>query len=1117
MPRRLSGISLALLLVVSGEVWALGLGDIRLDSALNEPLRAEIELLSATPEEVSTLQVSLASAATFERYGIDRPFYLQNLEFDVTRGARAGTFVIEVRSTTPMTEPFLTFLVEATWPSGRLLREYTVLLDPPTYRPPQTTRAPAPVTAPRQPAPADSGRIERPAPRQPAPPPRQAPRATPPPSEPAYDTTAVGEIVVRRGDTLWGIAQRARTDSRLTMNQMMVGIYEANPSAFGGNINLLKAGARMRIPSADQIYRISRGEAFSEVARQNEAWRAGTVTPPAETTRPSLTLVPPDEGVDAVSDVPDTGVDAEPLSREEQIVQRIEELEAEVPDQPALIEIRDNELARLREELANIRGEVYEPPIDEPPVDEPVVEDIDTEPVADVEDIVVDDAVVDDVVPDDAAVEPVEAADTAPPPDIIRRPAPEPSLIDRAVDFLGSIWAIVIGALLIAGAVLIWFVRRGGEESIEAAAPWQQLDAEDREADAHTATETLGAPQRDEAFVVVEQESVQDTAGLGDTIETPAPAFADAEDEETGTFGSLEDTFSSDTAVNLDESDPIAEADFHMAYGLYDQAADLVNGALAVEPARSDLLSKLCEIYFVWGNRDAFVDAAERLKGTLGDGGGGEWDKTVIMGQQIAPDHALFAGATAGAAAHAVDLSLEGGMGDTGALDMEFIADAAASTDFIDLGGEDASDIDMPLESGSTAEMPAAVDFDMGAAGDNVARLDTAITEEVPTIETTVEMPEGEATVESPTIEQELDTIGGTAELPAISEEDAETLESVTPAADQTAEINLDDLGLDLDAGDLGALDELDSTSETRQLGDIGDAEDLEATSETRQLADVGEEQDLEATSETPQLGAVAGEEDLDATSETPGLEDADLADITGKNPRVDPTATGVQRALAGDDTAVTSEMPAVGGDDASITTDVEIDSSLLDATGMTQVLSGDMAVDTTSGVEDLLGDEDATLLAGVEDATSEIDFDFAKTEALPKDAFEDSPDATGEMPAIATTDMDLDLDDLTAALNVSEMAGDTLDQPRDEATVQQPRPGLAEADVTMELGPGDMDDDLQNARTMTEVGTKLDLARAYIDMGDPDGARSILGEVLDEGDEAQRQQAQQLLDSLSG
>ena len=163
------------------------------------------------------------------------------------------------------------------------------------------------------------------------------------------------------------------------------------------------------------------------------------------------------------------------------------------------------------------------------------------------------------------------------------------------------------------------------------------------------------------------------------------------------------------------------------------------------------------------------------------------------------------------------------------------------------------------------------------------------------------------------------------------------------------------------------------------------------------------------------------------------------------------------------------------------------------------------------------LADDAETLLASLDDEADEGDFDFAKTEALPKEAFtgDASLDETGELPAVASTNVDLDLDDLTAALEVSEV-GDTVEQLRDDATVEQPRPQVADEDVaTVALAPDEISDDLSDARTMTEVGTKLDLARAYVDMGAPAGARSILEEVLDEGDEGQRQQAQQLLDSL--
>jgi pilus assembly protein FimV len=168
------------------------------------------------------------------------------------------------------------------------------------------------------------------------------------------------------------------------------------------------------------------------------------------------------------------------------------------------------------------------------------------------------------------------------------------------------------------------------------------------------------------------------------------------------------------------------------------------------------------------------------------------------------------------------------------------------------------------------------------------------------------------------------------------------------------------------------------------------------------------------------------------------------------------------------------------------------------------------------------MDDEESTLLGSSDD-----DFDFAKTEALPKNVFSGSNlmDETGELPGLAagSTDVDLDLDDLTAALKVSGM-GDTVNQTRHERTVEQlrVRRGASydldddeDTSPTQALTPEDISDDLHDARTMTEVGTKLDLARAYVDMGDPAGARSILEEVLDEGDAGQRQQAQKLLDSL--
>ena len=1245
MSRNLTRVWPLLVLAFASEVWALGLGDIRLSSALNEPLRAEIELLSATPEELDNLSVVLASAETFDRYGLDRPLFLQRIEFKISRSGGIDGNIVSVRSLDPVTEPFITFLVEATWSRGRLLREYTLLLDPPTFAPPPVTESTTAVTAPQRVTQTDSGRIERaPEPVQEppvAPPPtvsrptQSAPsRSEPPPQQAAFDTTEGGDYRVIRGDTLWSIAQRMRPDSRLTMNQTMLAIFEANPEAFANNINILSAGASLRIPSADDIFSINRGNALSEVRRQNAEWSGGIA--PDVRTEPSLTLVPPDDDQtgydDGVGTTPDPDADAVDDSTERRI-QDIEDTLA--AHQDSLIEIQDNELAALRAELARLRGEEYiEPPVDDADaaLDDDAIVDTTLDPdlmgddaltADDADDIGFDDT---EAADDTTAADDADTTEPAPPPVVTTRTRTELSLVDQAIEILSGFWGILIGGLLVVLGVLVWFARRAaGRDDEESTGVWDALDADDLDGESLASTERLRALARedDTAIVVVEQESVpgpSEEPSVGETIEAPAPIqepaaapVAEAEVPETtgeniqlqatGEQPQLEDTFSSETAINLDQSDPVAEADFHMAYGLYDQAADLINGALAAEPERQDLLAKLCEIYFVWGNRDLFIDAAGRMRSGVGEDSSPEWDKIVIMGQQIASDHEIFSSAGP-APTREVDLSFEGALDEESELDMDLagtgeseIVDLGATAD--DVGDEAPGGLDMvfetgemevpidlddtvdspletedeipsaapvetedeipsaaPEETGLTAEMPTpetdladttgevpAIDTSGEMPGLDESAEQTGLTAEMPTAETPVTA--SEATGQTPTIEEQFKVLEETGELPALSigDDDATRLASLDDddddaksAEDSTAEIELDDLGLDLES-----------------LAETGLASDLDDTAERE---------------------ALPLDDDLEATGTNEAFDADDEAAATGKNTELEEAATGIHEALDIEDAlAATAETDVSATDETSRNlmlddhedTDVgvEIDTSLLDATGQTQVLSGDVAVETASEIEDVISDQDKTLLApGYDDddtidglpedaetllaplddedvsddestvlASSDEDFDFAKTEALPKDVFTgmDPIEDTGELPGIAGTDMDLDLDDLTAALRVSEVS-DTVDQPRDDATVEHPRPsgndvdldvgaseGDEDSDPTARLAPEDVSGDLHDARTMTEVGTKLDLARAYVDMGDPGGARSILEEVLDEGDEAQKQQAQQLLDSLPG
>ncbi len=285
----------------------------------------------------------------------------------------------------------------------------------------------------------------------------------------------------------------------------------------------------------------------------------------------------------------------------------------------------------------------------------------------------------------------------------------------------------------------------------------------------------------------------------------------------------------------------------------------------------------------------------------------------------------------------------------------------------------------------------------------------------------------------------------------------------------------------------------------------------------------------------------IAGDDDLedqisglDDTSESQTIDDLT---VTGKNLAVGEEqlgATGIQKALQIDDeSAATGEMPTL--EDPTDTnlalpesksiddTDVEIDIALLDATGQTQALSEDMAVDTSSDVGASLSDEEETMLASLDGDEStvlapDVDLDFAKTQEI---------DETGEVPALGGEPAaDVDEDDLTGILEVTQ-TGDAADADRDAETAQMPHvtqtdidPDAVDLNIgddspTMAASAEEIADESDEARTMTEIGTKLDLARAYVDMGDPNGARSILEEVLNEGDEGQRQQAQQLLESM--
>lgn len=272
-----------LLLAAAGPVLALGLGRIEVRSQQGQPLLAEIPIVSSDPAELRALQARLASPETFARIGLEPPQGLvSDLQFSVALDPR-GRPVIRVTSAAPVTQESLTFLVEVDWGQGRLVREYSALVAvPDTLAAPAQPAIQAPVAAPpasivrapaSAPAPVDAPERESVASSEAAA--TQAPAA--PVARPAAPQAAAmpGELApVQAGQTLSAIAAPLAAEAGITVNQAMVLLLRTNPEAFiGGNLNLVRQGAVLRVPARDQWTEFSAAEANALVREQVGQWR----------------------------------------------------------------------------------------------------------------------------------------------------------------------------------------------------------------------------------------------------------------------------------------------------------------------------------------------------------------------------------------------------------------------------------------------------------------------------------------------------------------------------------------------------------------------------------------------------------------------------------------------------------------------------------------------------------------------------------------------------------------------------------------------------------------------------------------------------------------------------
>ncbi len=563
------------LLLVSVNAWSLGLGDIELDSALNEEFNGTIELLDASGLAPLEIVVSLASAEDFERVGVERFFFLTDLSFEVSMDA-SGQAVVAVSSSRPITEPYLNFLVEVLWPNGRLLKEFTVLLDPPTFSAAAAPTVAAPEES-RQAAPS-AGRVQR----------REAPstatrvQVSPPqnraPAPSPFDQGVVGNEfrMTDRNDTLWTIASQTRPSAGVTVQQHMLAIQRLNPDAFiNGNINLLKAGFSLRLPSEADALNVTQDQAVQQVARHNADWKAfmrgeqvasaaprpaaaapadqapselrspvdATATPAPQRTERGpdgeLRIVAADG--DSAAGVSNTAAPQEltaALEENDRLTRELDELtyqldrdkelssnQIEVKDRQ--LEVKDQQIAELQAQLEAAREQSQQ------------------------------------LAQQESATQNQNQSTTQP-----------AAWWENPLVQYGGMGALVLA--LVGGMLAMRRRREDTEELYEA-------DAEPLEDFAET-------------FEDDEVTAFDDAAVDADDVDT---------DEFVAAIGD-EEALDEEETPDSETSDVIGEADIYIAYGRYPQAIGLLLGVLEEAPDRNDVRLKLLELYSETNDRGAF-------------------------------------------------------------------------------------------------------------------------------------------------------------------------------------------------------------------------------------------------------------------------------------------------------------------------------------------------------------------------------------------------------------------------------------------------------------------------------------------------------------------------------
>jgi pilus assembly protein FimV len=685
-------------LTLASTAYAAGLGKLSVISSLGQPLSAEIDLVSLQPGEFEVLAARVASPKAYTDARIEYSPLLRQLRFSVERKID-GKPVLKITSGGAINEPFLDVLVELTWPSGRLVREYPILLDPPGFN---ESRIQIPVAAVQ---------VERSEPRVATASP--APSGAALPSAVAESDPKTGTYgPVKRGDTLSKIATEMKGEG-VSLDQMLVALFRENRQAFGnGNMNLLKTGQILRIPSAADVSKITKGEAQKEIRVQVADWKsyreqiartaataaakpaasnvatgqvasAKPVPPPPAAATDQLKIAKAETSAQAGASGAKGGAEAaktaakeDAIAKEKTLAEakaRIAELEKQKADAQKLVQLKAAPAMPVADTKPPQVAQAPAAPVT-PPAANPAAAPVAANPA-------------DAPKADAPKPAPPKVATKAPPP-----PPPEPELLDIVKDNLLVIAGVGGAGLLAVGGFLFVRRRKAGAVPNSSMMQTSSLMPSDLKLNSQA-----GAKKK-----------------AGGLVDTGNSSFLTDFDK------------AGPGAIDTDEVDPVAEAEVYIAYGRDEQAEAILKEAKLRDKGRHEISMKLLEIYHARKTAAAsaaFEAVARELKEAIGENDP-MWAKAASMGASIDPTNSLYSGAAQFESTNAS--AAVGSMN-------EATADAEQKPDLdFDLGfgdsattQEPAATLDITLEAtdqSAPAEANAALDFelDLGAGTSDV-------------------------------------------------------------------------------------------------------------------------------------------------------------------------------------------------------------------------------------------------------------------------------------------------------------------------------------------------------------------------------------------------------------